>query len=234
MMNSNLKILIACEESQAVTIEFRKLGFDAYSCDLMDCSGGHSEWHIRGDVLEVIGRGWDVMIAFPPCTHLAVSGAAWFEEKRKDGRQQEGIDFFMAMINAPVKHIAVENPVGIMSSVYRKPDQVIQPYYFGDPYQKTTCLWFKNLPHLYHNDRPNLFDENVTHTHKGEFYEWTDKKTGKKKKQPMWYAEAFMKYDKAGETGKVRSKTFPGIAKAMAQQWGEYLTAKNKQNETER
>jgi site-specific DNA-cytosine methylase len=216
-----MRILIACEESQAVCIEFRKLGFESYSCDIQECSGGHPEWHIKDDVLKVIEKEWDVMIAFPPCTHLAVSGAAWFEQKRKDGRQQQGIDFFMNIINAPIKHISVENPVGIMSKLYRKPDQVIQPYYFGDEAQKTTCLWLKNLPPLYHNSAPNLFDNQITHVGKGEFFEWTDKKTGKIKKQPKWYAEAFM--FKGKEHGKERSKTFPGIAKAMATQWGEYL-----------
>ena len=162
---------------------------------------------------------WHCMIAFPPCTHLAVSGAAWFEQKRKDGRQQQGIDFFMAMVNTDIEMVAIENPVGIMSKLYKKPSQVIQPYYFGDEAQKTTCLWLKNLPHLYHNSKPNLFDSEITHSGKGEFYEWVDGKSGKTKKQPKWYAEAFM-YGK--EHGKERSKTFPGIARAMAEQWGEY------------
>jgi hypothetical protein len=213
-----MRVLIACEESQSVCKEFRKLGHEAFSCDIQECSGGHPEWHYQQDVFEVIDMGWDMMIAFPPCTHLAVSGAAWFEEKRKDGRQQQGIDFFMKIVNAPIQRIAVENPVGIMSKIYRKPDQVIQPYYFGDEFQKTTCLWLKNLPPLYHNAAPNLFDDVVTHTNKGEFFEWVDKKTGKKKKQPKWYADAFM-YNKEF-IGKMRSKTFPGIAKAMAEQWG--------------
>jgi len=213
-----MRVLIACEESQAVCKEFRKLGHEAFSCDIQECSGGHPEWHYQQDVFEVIDMGWDMMIAFPPCTHLAVSGAAWFEEKRKDGRQQQGIDFFMKIVNAPIQRIAVENPVGIMSKIYRKPDQVIQPYYFGDEFQKTTCLWLKNLPPLYHNATPNLFDDVVTHTNKGEFFEWVDKKTGKKKKQPKWYADAFM-YNKE-LIGKMRSKTFPGIAQAMAEQWG--------------
>ena len=213
-----MRVLIACEESQAVCKEFRKLGHEAFSCDIQECSGGHPEWHYQQDVFEVIDMGWDMMIAFPPCTHLAVSGAAWFEEKRKDGRQQQGIDFFMKIVNAPIQRISVENPVGIMNKIYRKPDQVIQPYYFGDEFQKTTCLWLKNLPPLYHNATPNLFDDVVTHTNKGEFFEWVDKKTGKKKKQPKWYADAFM-YNKE-LIGKLRSKTFPGIAKAMAEQWG--------------
>ena len=127
-----------------------------------------------------------MMIAFPPCTHLAVSGAAWFEEKRKDGRQQEGIDFFMALVNAPIDKIAIENPIGIMSKIYRKPDQIIHPYYFGDSYQKKTCLWLKNLPLLYHNKEPNLFDQEVTNVDKGEFIEWVDAKTGKIKRMATW------------------------------------------------
>lgn len=218
-----LKILIACEESDEVRGRFEKLGFDAWSCDLQDNRNPNAK-HYKGDVFEIINEGWDAMIAFPPCTHLAVSGAAWFEQKRKDGRQQEGIDFFMKIINAPIKHIAVENPVGIMSKIYRKPDQKIQPYYFGDKAQKTTCLWLKNLPPLYHNATPNLFDEVVTHVNKGEFFEWIDSKTGKKKRQALWFKESFnLTLD---ERSKVRSKTFPGIAEAMANQWGNYLIGK--------
>jgi site-specific DNA-cytosine methylase len=215
-----MKILLACEESQAVCIEMRKRGHEAFSCDILPCSGGYPEWHIQGDVLEVITQGFDMMIAFPPCTHLAVSGAAWFEQKRKDGRQQQAIDFFMKLVNAPIDKIAIENPVGIMSKIYRKPDQVIQPYFFGDPHQKTTCLWLKNLPPLYHNAEPNLFDQVVTHVGKGEFYEWVDKK-GVSKRQALWFAQAKGFGGKASkEYGKIRSKTFPGIARAIATQWG--------------
>jgi len=187
-------------------------------------------------VFDVIEQGWHAMISFPPCTHLAVSGARHFEQKRKDGRQQQGIDFFMAMVNAPIEHIAIENPMGIMSTIYKKPNQIIQPYYFGDEAQKTTCLWLKNLPPLYHNARPNLFDENVTHTGKGEMIEFISKK-GEKKRQPKWYADA-LKLD-ADERSKVRSKTFTGISAAMGQQWGSYLidkyffTNKNKSDEHE-
>jgi hypothetical protein len=212
-----LKVLVACEESQAVTKEFRKLGHEAYSCDIQDCSGGHPEWHFKQDVFEVIDMGWDMMIAFPPCTHLAVSGAAHFKKKIADGRQQEGIDFFMAMINAPIDRICVENPIGIMSSKYKKPTQIIEPYYFGDEAKKPTCLWLKNLPPLYHNAHPNLFDDNITHSGKGEFVELLYA-SGKKKKTSKW------EYDCACSPieirAKLRSKTFPGIAKAMAKQWG--------------
>lgn len=218
-----LKILIACEESDEVRGRFEKLGFDAWSCDLQDNRNPNAK-HYKGDVFEIINEGWDAMVAFPPCTHLAVSGAAWFEQKRKDGRQQEGIDFFMKIINAPIQHIAVENPVGIMSKIYKPPTQKIQPYYFGDEAQKTTCLWLKNLPPLYHNAAPNLFDDVVTHVGKGDFFEWIDAKTGKKKRQPLWFKEAFNLTP--DERSKVRSKTFPGIAEAMASQWGKYLTKK--------
>ncbi len=210
-----MKILIACEESQSVCIEFRRLGHEAYSCDVLPCSGGHPEWHIHGDVLEQLDKGWDMMIAFPPCTHLAVSGAAWFKEKRKDGRQQQGIDFFMALVNAPIDKIAIENPIGIMSKKYRKPNQIIHPYYFGDPYSKSTCLWLRNLPQLFHAKETDLFNENITHTDSGEFVEWVDKKTGKIKRMAKWYNDA-----RSGDHGHKRSKTFPGIAKAMANQWG--------------
>ena len=209
-----MKVLIACEESQAVCKEFRKLGIDAYSCDILPCSGGHQEWHIQDDVLKVINREhWDCMIAFPPCTHLAVSGAAWFEQKRKDGRQKEGIDFFMAMVNARIKYKAIENPVGIMSKIYRKPNQIIQPYYFGDDEQKTTCLWLYGLPKLYHNSKPNLFDNNVTHVK--PYFKIS--KTGNK------YTRI---HSLGGGKGHERSKTFPGIAKAMAEQWGKFLLEK--------
>lgn len=176
-MNNIEKILIACEESQVVTIEFRNLGFEAYSCDILDCSGNYSEWHLKTDVIPLLNEFWDLIIAFPPCTHLAISGARYFEQKRKDGRQQEGIDFFMKFVNAKCDKIAIENPIGIMSNLYRKPDQIIQPYEFGDPFQKSTCLWLKNLP--------RLIPTNIVN--KGEFYEWIDSKTGKLKRQSSFF-----------------------------------------------
>ena len=209
-----MRIIVGCEESQAVTIELRKLGHDAFSCDLLPCSGGHPEWHYQRDVLEMIYLlDPEMGIFFPPCTNLAVSGAAWFDKKRKDGSQQESIEFFLKLANSNIPKIAIENPVGIMSNEYRKPDQIIQPYYFGDPYQKTTCLWLKNLPPLYHNSEPNLFDQITTHVEKGEFVEWIDK-NGNKNRMAKWYNDA-----RSGNHGHKRSKTFPGIAKAMAEQW---------------
>jgi hypothetical protein len=214
-----IKVWVACEESDEVRGRLDAIGFDAWSCDLQNNRNPNAK-HYKGSVFDIINHGWDAMIAFPPCTHLAVSGAQWFEQKRKDGRQQEGIDFFMEMVNAPIKHIAIENPIGIMSKIYKPPSQIVQPYYFGDKAQKTTCLWLKNLPLLYHNSEPNLFDQVVTHTDRGEFFEFTSKK-GENKRQPAWYADALKL--PASERSKVRSKTFPGIAKAMAEQWGNYL-----------
>lgn len=198
-----MKVLVACEESQAVTIEFRKLGHEAYSCDIEPCSGGHPEWHLQQDVTPLLKKQWDMILAFPPCTHLAVSGACWFEQKRKDGRQQQGIDFFMEFVNANCDKIAIENPIGIMSTMYRKPDQIIHPYMFGDPYTKSTCIWLKNLPLLIPT---NVVD-------KGEHIIY---KSGKR--MPKWYAEAFSLPKR--ERAMIRSKTFIGIARAMAEQWG--------------
>jgi hypothetical protein len=209
-----MKILVACEESQAVTIELRKLGHEAYSCDLLPCSGGHSEWHIQGDVLEQINKNWDMMIAFPPCTHLAVSGAAWFEQKRKNGRQQQGIDFFMKIVNAPIEKIAIENPIGIMSKIYRKPDQIIHPYYFGDDTSKATCLWLKNLPKLFYTKQIDLFNNEVSFV-KPHFTIFTNAEGVSKR----FSRTANKWYKTAEERSKERSKTFPGIAKAMATQW---------------
>jgi len=140
---------VGCEFSQRVTIAFRNKGHEAYSCDILPTEGDHPEWHFQEDVLMVLKREkFDLGIFFPPCTHLAVSGARWFPEKIKDGRQQAGIDFFMALVNAPIEKIAIENPIGIMSTRYRKPDQIVQPFQFGEAYSKSTCLWLKNLPLL--------------------------------------------------------------------------------------
>ena len=212
-----MRVLLGCEESQAVTKEFRKLGHEAFSCDIQECSGGHPEWHYQQDIFEVINMGWDMMICFPPCTHLAVSGAAHFKKKIADGRQQQGIDFFMAMVNADIPKIAIENPVGIMSRIYKKPTQIIQPYFFGDEAQKTTCLWLKNLPLLKHFKEADMFNDKITHCRKGEFVE-LQSATGKKVKFSKWEYECAKSNIKI--RAKLRSKTFPGIAKAMAEQWG--------------
>jgi site-specific DNA-cytosine methylase len=208
------RILLACEESQAVTKAFRKLGFEAFSCDLLPCSGGHPEWHFQEDMFEVIKREpkFDLMVAFPPCTDLAVSGARHFERKISDGSQQKSIEFFMTVINADVERIAVENPIGIMSGRYRKPDQIIQPWMFGDKAQKSTCLWLKNLPLL---EPTNIVE-------KGEFFEFTSKK-GENKRMPMWYYKALQDAKTPAERRTLRSKFFQGMADAMAEQWSKVL-----------
>lgn len=198
-----MEILLACEESQTVCTEFRKLGHEAYSCDVLPTSGNNPEWHIQSDVIPVLTDNWDMVIAFPPCTHLASSGAAWFEEKRKDGRQQQAIEFFMQFVNLNhVPLVAIENPIGIMSKEYRKPNQIIQPYQFGDSAQKSTCLWLKGLPEL----KPTK----IVDIPKGKHY-----KNGKHHSQ--WSVDTFNL--PRSIRAKVRSKTFPGIAWAMANQW---------------
>lgn len=220
-----MNVLIACEESQAICKQFRKKGHEAYSCDLYECSGGHPEWHIQQDVLPLLNgncqfktmdgkrhtltKKWDLIIAHPPCTDLAVSGARHFERKIKEGTQQKAIDFFMKFTQADCDKIAIENPIGIMSTKYRKPDQIIQPWQFGDKFSKSTCLWLKGLPKL----KPTKIVES------GEWKEWIDKK-GRKKRQPMWFFEALKTAKTTEERSKLRSKTFPGIAQAIAEQWG--------------
>ena len=232
-----MKILVACEESQAVTIELRKLGHEAYSCDIVDCSGDHPEWHIKEDVLPLLNGGcqfntmdgeihtvpgkWDMVIAFPPCTHLAVSGARHFEKKRADGRQREGIEFFCRFLEADCERVAIENPVGIISGDYvpnwfpdlavkyglpQKPNQNIQPYEYGDPYKKTTCLWLKGLPTLHPTNIVEVCDVRKYTIKRG-------KNVGKVATFSDWI-------NKGGKGRQVaRSKTFPGIARAMAEQW---------------
>lgn len=223
-----MKILIACEESQAVCIEFRKLGFEAYSCDILPCSGGHPEWHINSDVTAFINGGifqteggvsywikaWDLIIAFPPCTHLCVSGAKHFAKKRLDGRQQQGIDFFKLFTTVDCKHVSIENPVGIMSTEYCKPSQVIQPYMFGDPVKKTTCLWLKGLPLLVETENVKNYVQYYTSKAGAKMSEWNARQLVINGKKYGYHTDEFKKH---------RSKTFPGIAKAMAEQWGAYL-----------
>ena len=193
-----MRVLVACEESQAVCTAFRERGHEAYSCDIQPCSGGHPEWHIQADATELIKLRWDLIIAHPPCTDLAVSGAARFEQKRKDGRQQAAIEFFMRFINADCPKIAVENPVCIMSTVYRKPDQIINPWQFGRPEQKKTCLWLKGLPLLHETN--NVYDEMM--------------RLPKKQRERIHYLPP------SADRAKLRSKTYTEIARAMAEQWG--------------
>ncbi len=206
-----MKVLIACEESQSITKEFRKLGHEAFSCDILPCSGGNPEWHYQQDVFEVIDQGWDMMIAHPPCTYLSVSGARWLYNK--DGskneerwrNQREALNFVQRLMDVSIDKIAVENPVSVISSNIRKPEQIIQPWMFGDEATKTTCLWLKNLPLL----KPTKV------VGEGERVVF---KSGKS--HPKWYAEALSKAKTAEERRNLRSKTFPGIAQAIANQWG--------------
>lgn len=189
-----MKVLIACEESQVVCKGFRSKGHDAFSCDILPTSGVHPEWHIQDDIRNVLRHDftepeWDLVIAFPPCTDLAVSGARWFKEKQADGRQQKSIQFFEFFTMLKTYRVAIENPIGIMSTLYRKPDQIIQPWQFGHGETKATCLWLKNLPLL----KPtNIVDG---------------------REQRIW------KMAPSPDRGKERSKTFEGIAEAMASQW---------------
>ena len=196
-----MKILVTCEESQAVTKEFRKLGHEAYSCDILECSGGHPEWHIKGDVLPLLEQKWDMIIAFPPCTYLTVSANKWYKEqperksgtlvgKAREAAREEAISFFMKFYNADCDRIAIENPIGVMSSRLRKPDQVIQPWMFGHGETKATCLWLKGLPKLIATD------------------------IVEGREQKLHYLSP------SKDRAQLRSKTFPGIAKAMAEQWG--------------
>jgi site-specific DNA-cytosine methylase len=210
-----MKVLIACEESQAVTKAFRALGHEAYSCDILPCSGGHKEWHLQGDVFNYTNQGWDLMIAHPPCTYLSVSGARHLYNKDKTPNieryknQAEALNFVQRLMDLDIPRIAIENPISVISSHIRKPDQIIQPYWFGDSASKSTCLWLKNLP--------KLIPTNIVS--KGEFFEFKDKKTGKTKRQPMWYYQALQQAKTADERRTLRSKTFKGIAEAMATQW---------------
>jgi site-specific DNA-cytosine methylase len=203
-----LKVLVACEESQTVTIELRKLGHEAYSCDLEECSGGRPEWHIQGDALkEAYSGNYDMMIAHPPCTYLTVTGNKWmkpeFKDRFPDRPQQrlDAIDFFMKLYNAPIEKIAIENPVGIMSTQFRKPNQYVHPYFFGDKHSKKTGLWLRGLKLLV-----------PTNIVEPEMYTYKDGR-----KDPMWHFESMKLPPK--ERSKYRSKTFPGIAKQLAFQW---------------
>lgn len=230
-----MNVLIACEESQEVCKAFRAKGHKAFSCDIQECSGGHPEWHIMGDVLpllngrcrfqtmdgvwhEMAGK-WDLIIAHPPCTYLTVTGNRWFNVERYGEKaiqrlkdREQAIAFFMAFANADCPRIAIENPVGIMSSVYRKPDQIIQPWQFAltdeEKTEKTTCLWEKGVPALkaLHEKKPEI-----------AYHEWITP-DGKKKRQTLWYYNT--RCLPHSKRAKAASLTFQGIAFAMAEQWG--------------
>lgn len=221
-----MKVLIACEESQEVCKAFRAKGHEAYSCDIQECSGGHPEWHIMGDVLPLLnGRcrfqtmdgvlhetagKWDLIIAHPPCTYLTVTGNRWFNVERYGEKaiqrhkdREQAIAFFMAFANADCPRIAIENPVGVMSTEYRKPEQIIHPYMFGNPERKATCLWLKGLPNLKETEcvKPIVIRYK---NGKGTDSPWHMNTSGLPKE----------------ERARIRSRTFHGTAKAMAEQWG--------------
>jgi site-specific DNA-cytosine methylase len=198
---NHFQVLVACEESQIVTAALRAVGVEAYSCDLVPTTGAHPEWHMQRDVNELLDVAWDAIIAFPPCTHLAVSGARWFAEKRAAGLQQEAAAFFMAFAECRAPRVAIENPVGVMSTQYRKPDQVIQPYQFGHTETKATCLWLRNLPRL----RPTLNLREQTMS------------------LPVAERARIHYMPPTAERAALRSKTYAGIARAMAAQWGALL-----------
>lgn len=234
-----MNVLVACEESKRVCTAFRRRGHNAFSCDLMEPSGGHPEWHILGDCLpllngrcefrtmdgesHVIEGRWDMIIAFPPCTHLAALGARWFENKRKNGKQREAIEFFIKIANADCEKICIENPVGIMSGNYlakhfpdianmygwpKKPSQIIQPWQFGSEARKATCLWEKGLEKLTPTKivgmgeiKPGGYSVGASadcaRDEKGKIIRWNDPRTAQ-----------------------IRSKTYPGVGEAMSEQWG--------------
>ena len=209
-----MKVLIACEESQTVCKAFRQLGDEAYSCDVLPCSGGHPEWHLQQDVLPLLREPWDIIIAHPPCTYLTVTGNRWFNVERygkaairREREREQAVAFFMAFTEARCQHVAIENPVGVMSTLWRKPDQIVHPWMFGDPYEKKTCLWLKGLPMLI----PTDIVEPLPRV-----------KFASGKTMPKWYADAW--HLPPAERARLRSKTFDGIAIAMAQQWHDYLT----------
>lgn len=235
-----MNVLIACEESQEVCKAFRARGHNAFSCDLQEPSGGHPEWHILGDVMKVINvvddgeleaicfstmdneihviEKWDLLIAHPPCTYLTTTGNRWFnvdlygdKAKERARLREEAAEFFMRFVDADCDRIAIENPIGYMSSKYRKPDQYIQPFQFGDAFEKKTALWLKNLPLLKHT--------NVVEPPKRICFD-----SGKT--MPAWYAEAWNYGPKV--RARIRAKTFPGIAAAMADQWGGGLCHDNR------
>ena len=220
-----LKVLVACEESQRVASAFRELGHEAYSCDIKDQSGGHPEWHIMQDVLPLLNGNcsfkttdgklnsitgkWDIIVAHPSCTYLTVTGNRWFNEevygdaaRERKRLREEAAEFFMAIANADCDHIAIENPVGYMNTYFRKPDQIIQPWMFGDPFEKKTCLWLKDLPQLQPTQIVMPPPRQVLSSGKT---------------MPKWYSNC------GGDRPTNRSKTFPGFARAMAEQYSKYV-----------
>lgn len=227
-----MKVLVACEESQRVCKAFRQRGHEAYSCDIVECSGGHPEWHIVQDVIPILNGNcefktvdgikhkidgkWDLIIAHPPCTYLTVTGNRWFNVERYGEKaiqrqidRKEAINFFMEIANADCEKIVIENPIGVMSTVWKKPEQIIQPYMFGDSAEKKTCLWLKGVEPL----------KATNEIKPPERVKFDSGKT-----MPKWYADLW--HLPREERSRLRSQTFPGFAKAMAEQWGDQQTEK--------
>ena len=194
-----MKILCACEESQAVTVQLRLLGHEAFSSDIQECSGGFPEWHIKGDVIPLLSESWDMIIAFPPCTYLSFAGNRYLKQPGRLEKREAAAEFFMNFVNSSCSRVAIENPVGYMNSCYRKPDQIINPYEFGDSCRKRTCLWLKGLP--------LLIPDYVVPAPDPVYIQPNGKK--------RYWVETVSSSDRQ----KIRSKTFPGIAAAMAYQW---------------
>lgn len=204
-----MKVLVGCEESQAVTIAFRNLGHEAYSCDILPCSGGHPEWHIQGDVTELLKKDWDLIIAHPPCTYISRAGARWMHNSKGELNSErlclaiKAKEFFMKILNSPCKYIAIENPTPLKVVGLPNHSQVIQPYQFGHEFSKRTLLWLKNLPLLKHTDI------------KENYVPYLPSNTGGKKRGQKATPKSISQKDS--------SKTFQGIADAMAEQWSEYV-----------
>lgn len=195
------RVLVACEVYQTITEKFRNVGIEAYSCDIEPCCGGYPEWHLQQDVIPLLKEKWDMILAFPPCQYLTSAGNGWKSHER-DLLRKNAADFFMEFINADCKYISVENPVGYMNKAYRKPDQIVHPYYFGDPVVKRTCLWLKGLPKLEY-DKNSVLKPIPTYCGvSGKFYYFVDSSQGNFKKHK-----------------KYRSRTFDSIATAMVDQW---------------
>lgn len=204
-----LRVLVACEFSGIVRDAFIERGHDAMSCDLLPTERPGP--HYQGDVFDVIYDGWDMIIAHPPCTYLSYAGIAYWDRPGRDKKREEAMKFFMDLYDAPIKKIAIENPVGWPNTVFRKPDQIIKPYYYGESEQKNICLWLRGLPLLEHHKEDNLFAKK-THVPKPE-PKYIDK-SGK----PRYFTDAISGLGKNAK--KDRSRFFHGIASAMADQWG--------------
>lgn len=212
-----MRCLIACEESQAVCKAFRERGHEAYSCDLQYPSGGHPEWHIMHDAVEVAYSGcWDLMIAHPPCTYLSNAGIGWFNVGRygekaieRSIKREQALQFFLKLYRAPIPKVCIENPVGYANSEFRKPNQTIHPWFFGDPHMKRTCLWLRGLPRL-NGQMDAMAPEplSIQHRRPGKHYQGGEVKF-------RYFVDV-----KSSQSAKERSVTFPGIANAMALQWG--------------